>query len=81
MVAFREAFHVSIPMLAQAEADVISDPDIQRGAAFVRENVHPIVVIAHASRKNQRCFASLNMTKEFTAVILSEAKNLIFSLE
>jgi hypothetical protein len=29
---------------------------------FVGKNVHPIVVIAHASRNGQRCFASLNMT-------------------
>jgi hypothetical protein len=33
---------------------------------FVRKNVNPIVVVAHPSRRNQRCFASLNMTTNYT---------------
>ena len=29
---------------------------------FIGENVHPVVVVAHAFQNNQRCFATLNMT-------------------
>ena len=49
-IAFREALHFSIPMLVQTPENIVSDPDVQCRAVFVRENVHPIVVIAHADR-------------------------------
>ena len=48
MIAFREARRLTVPMLVQPPRDVICNPDIQCGAVFVGENVHPIVVIAHA---------------------------------
>jgi hypothetical protein len=62
MIPSSEAVYISMPVLVQTMRDVIRDPDIQRRAAFVGENVHPIVVVAHAVGVNQRCFASLNMT-------------------
>jgi hypothetical protein len=49
-------------MLVQTPRDVVRDPDVQRRAVFVRENVNPGVVVTHRRRSNQRCFASLNMT-------------------
>jgi hypothetical protein len=62
MITSGEAVYIPMPVLVQTTRDVIRNPDIQRGAVFVGKNVHPIVVIAHASRNGQRCFASLNMT-------------------
>jgi hypothetical protein len=63
MIAFRKPVNFSMPVLVQTPRDVIRDSDIQRGAVFIGEDVYPVLVIAHASRNNQRCFASLNMTK------------------
>ena len=48
MIALRETLRLTIPVLVQTTGDVICNPDIQCGAVFVGENVHPIVVIAHA---------------------------------
>ena len=62
MIALREAVYIPMPVLVQTTRDVIRDPDIQCHAALVRENVHPIIVVAHAVGVNQRCFAPLNMT-------------------
>jgi hypothetical protein len=78
LIAFGETVDFSVPVLVETARDIIRDPDVQRGAMFIGEDVYPVVVIAHASRNNQRCFASLNMTSpsRVFAVILSEAKNL-----
>jgi hypothetical protein len=46
-IAFGEALHFSTPMLVQASADVVRDPNIHRRAMFVGENVHPTVVVTH----------------------------------
>jgi hypothetical protein len=62
LLAFGETIDFSLAVLVQTTRDIIRDPDIQRGAMFIGEDVYPVVVIAHASRNNQRCFASLNMT-------------------
>ena len=62
LIAFGETIDFSLAVLVQTTRDIIRDPDIQRGAMFIGEDVYPVVVIAHASRNNQRCFASLNMT-------------------
>jgi hypothetical protein len=62
LIAFGETIDFSLAVLVQTTRDIIRDPDIQRGAMFIGEDVYPLVVIAHASRNNQRCFASLNMT-------------------
>ena len=48
MIAFREAVYIPMPVLVQTTRDVIRDPDIQCRTAFVGDNVHPIVVVAHA---------------------------------
>jgi hypothetical protein len=34
-------------MLVQTTRDIIHHPNVQRGAVFVGEKVHPIVVVAH----------------------------------
>src|SRR5215471_8738112 len=47
---------------AITEAHVIRNPEIQRVAAPVRENVNPVIVVAHTIEVIQRCFALLNMT-------------------
>jgi hypothetical protein len=46
-IAFRKVVHLAIPMLVQRARDIIRHPNVQRGAVFVGENVHPIVVVAH----------------------------------
>ena len=71
-IAFRETLYVSMPVLVQTACNVIRNPDIQCRIAFVGENVHPIVVIAHAVGGNQRCFASLNMTQGSASKIQRE---------
>jgi hypothetical protein len=62
LIAFGETLDFSLPVLVQTTRDIIRHPVIQCRTAFIGGNVHPIVVVAHASRSNQRCFASLNMT-------------------
>ena len=47
VIPFREALGLAIPMLVQTARDVVCHPNVQRGAVFVGENVHPIVVVAH----------------------------------
>ena len=47
-IAFGEALHFSMPMLVQASANIVRDPNVQRRAMVVGKNVHPIVVVAHA---------------------------------
>ena len=59
-------------MLMQSADNVICDSNVQRAAAFIGEDVYPVVVIAHASRNDQRCFASLNMTN--VAALKSQRK-------
>ncbi|MFZ0915898.1 MAG: hypothetical protein WAN04_03315, partial [Candidatus Udaeobacter sp.] len=49
MIASGEAVYIPIPVLVQTARDVIRDSDIQRSAVFVGDNVHPIVVVAHAA--------------------------------
>jgi len=56
-------------MLVQTAGNVICNANVQRGAVFVRENVHPIVVVTHRTRNNQRCFASLNMTEPVATML------------
>jgi hypothetical protein len=53
MIAFGKTVHFSVPMLIEAAADAIRNPNIQRGVVFIGKNVHPIIVIAHLSRNNQ----------------------------
>ena len=62
LIAFRETVDFSLPVLVKTSRDIIRDPDVQRGAMFIGEDVYPVVVIAHASRNGQNCFASLKMT-------------------
>src|SRR5439155_4567789 len=50
-ITFREALYFGIPMMVQSADNVVGDPDIQCCAMFVRENVNPIVVVAHARIK------------------------------
>ena len=69
MIAFREALYFSLPVLVQTTQDVIRDPDIQCSAAFVGENVHPIVVLAHANRNNQRCLKAWPHASHFVAAL------------
>ena len=54
LIAFRETVDFSLPVLVKTSRDIIRDPDVQRGAMFIGEDVKPIVVIAHASRKMVR---------------------------
>ena len=49
MIALGEAIYFSVPMLVQTAGNVVRDPDVQGRAVFVRENVHPIVVVSHAT--------------------------------
>jgi hypothetical protein len=58
VIPANKSFHFSAAMLMEPTADVI-----RYAAMPVRQDVNPIVVVAHADRNNQRCFASLNMTK------------------
>ena len=62
LIAFGETVDFSEPVLVQTTRNITRDPDVQRGAMFIGEDVHPIIVVAHATRNNQRCFAALNMT-------------------
>ena len=71
VIAFRKAIHFSVSMLVQTAGNVICNANVQRGAVFVRENVHPIVVVTHRTRSNQRCFASLNMTESVATDVRS----------
>jgi hypothetical protein len=72
IITFRKTVYFSIPMLVQTADNIIRDSNVQSAAVFVGKNVNPIVVIAHASGKNQRCFASLNMTSLIEARCHSE---------
>ena len=49
MIAFREAVYFSMPVLVQTTRDIIRDPDIQRGAMVIGEDVYPVVVVAHTA--------------------------------
>jgi len=64
MIASGKAVRLAGPMLVQTPRNIIRDPNVQCGAMFVGWNVYPVVVIAHAGRNSQRCFASLNMTAD-----------------
>ena len=50
MIAVREALYISMPVLVQTARDIIRNPDVKRRAAFVGQNVHPVIVVAHANR-------------------------------
>jgi hypothetical protein len=56
VIAFRKAIQLSVSMLIQKARNIIRDPNVQRRAVSVGENVHPIVVVTHRRRSNQRCF-------------------------
>ena len=79
VIPFRKAIHFSVSMLVQTAGNVICNANVQRGAVFVRENVHPIVVVTHRTRSNQRCFAKpvlsaiegLNTTESFATDVTS----------
>jgi hypothetical protein len=77
LIEFRKTIHLAVSMLVQTAGNVICDPNVQRGAMLVRDNVNPIVVVTHRTRNNQRCFASLNMTipstVAFTGLVAGQA--------
>jgi hypothetical protein len=54
MMPFRKSSYISVSVLEQTPAKVVCDPDIQRGAMFIGENVHPVIVVAHPSQKRIR---------------------------
>jgi hypothetical protein len=56
VIALRKAFHLSVPMLVQTTANVVCDPGVQSRAMFVRQNVDPVVVVAHASQRESEMF-------------------------
>jgi hypothetical protein len=43
-------------MLVQTALNIVCNPDVQRGAMFIGENVHPIVVVAYLSQKGSEMF-------------------------
>ena len=47
LIAFREPVYLATSVLAQAPRETIRNPDVQRAAMFVGENVNPIIVVAH----------------------------------
>ena len=47
LIAFREPVYLATSVLAQAPSETIRNPDVQRAAMFVGENVNPIMVVAH----------------------------------
>jgi hypothetical protein len=47
LIAFRELVYLAASVLAQAPSETIRNPDVQRPAMFVGENVNPIIVVAH----------------------------------
>jgi hypothetical protein len=47
MISFRKPVDFSMPVLVKTTRDIIRHPDIQCSAAFVGEDVHPIVMVAH----------------------------------
>jgi hypothetical protein len=49
MIAPGEAVYIPMPVLVQTARDIIRDSGIQRSAVFVGDNVHSIVVVAHAA--------------------------------
>ena len=51
LIAFGETVDFSLPVLVKTSRDITRDPDVQRGAMFIGEDVYPVVVITHASRK------------------------------
>jgi hypothetical protein len=55
-IAFCKPLLVAMAMLVQTALNVICDSDIQRRAMFVRENVHPVVVVAYLSQKRSEMF-------------------------
>ena len=77
MIPFCKSIYFPGLMLVQTALNVICDSDVQRGAMFVGENVHPVVVVAYSSQKESemfeslascfgfRCSASLNMTVSY----------------
>jgi hypothetical protein len=56
MIAFGKPSGFPEPVLIQAADNVVSHPNIQRGAALIGEDVHPIIVVAHTSRIQSEMF-------------------------
>ncbi len=54
VIALRKTFPCSESMLVQTAAKIVCDSDVQRRAMFVSQNVHPVVVVAHAFQKSIR---------------------------
>jgi hypothetical protein len=50
-IAFRKSFYFPISVLVQTALNIICDSKVQRDAMFVRENGHPVVVVAYLSQK------------------------------
>ena len=71
LIAFGETVDFSLPGLVQTSRDIIRDPDVQRGAMFIGEDVYPVVVIAHASRNGQRCLKAWPHASHFVAALRS----------
>ena len=70
LIAFGQTVDFFLPVLVQAR-DIIRDPDVQRGAMFIGEDVYPVVVIAHASRNGQRCLKAWPHASHFVAALRS----------
>ena len=58
MIPFRKSSYISVSVLEQTATNVVCDPDVQRRAMFIAENVHPIIVVSHASQKESEMFRS-----------------------
>jgi hypothetical protein len=56
IIPFCKSFYFSGPMLVRSPPNVVRDPDVQCGAVFGSENVHPVVVIAYLSQKESEMF-------------------------
>jgi hypothetical protein len=56
MIPFRKSSYISVSVLEQTAANVVCDTDVQRRAMFIGENVHPIIVVSHASQKESEMF-------------------------
>jgi hypothetical protein len=71
VIAFRKAIQLAESMLVQTPRNVISDPDVQRRAVFIRENVNLVVVVTHRRRSNQRCWKAWPHASHFVAALRS----------